>query len=143
MGKSLKKRNIAASRNNKAITAEVLTNGKAYLYGRIIKALGFCQFEVRVSDGRTCTATIPGAFKKTLYISADQIVVLEDSSTEGLNLLIKGVLSKQDAHTLYKKDYINKCIYLNDEELEEEEEQGFEFDYSNCKEEDEIDVDAI
>jgi translation initiation factor IF-1 len=142
MGKSLKKRGIAAKRINKNTSASVLTNPADYIYGRVVKPLGFCTFEILVSDGRQVHATLPGTFKKTIYISAGNIVVLEDSTTPGLPLQIKGILARGDAYTLYKKGLINKSIIYDEEQLEEEDLDGFEFDLSNDKE-DEIDVDAI
>lgn len=144
MGKSLKKRGIAAKRVNKNTTTDVLKSPEYYLYGRIVKALGFCTFDVLVSDGRHAQATLLGSFKKTIYISAGNIVVLEDSETPGLPLQIKGLLARADAYTLYKKGIINKSIIYDEEQLEEEEVEGFEFDLSDDKDHDvEIDVDAI
>lgn len=146
MGKSLKKRTIAAKRINKNTSASVLTNPADYIYGRVVKALGFCTFDVVVSDGRQTQATLLGAFKKTIYITAGNIVVLEDTTTPGLPLQIKGLLSRGDAYSLYKKGLINKSILFDEEQLEEEEIDGFEYDYSDEKNQDlddEIDVDAI
>jgi translation initiation factor IF-1 len=141
MGKSKAARNRSAKHSNEKMTCEVMKPTSEAIFGRVERCLGFCSFEVVTSHGKRGIATLPGKFKRTIFIHTDDVVVLEDGVGE-YPMQIIGIISKDDARMLRNTERITEYIYKRPTVGEkEDEEAGFEF--SNDSDDDSVDVDAV
>ena len=131
-------------------------------YGKVVKILGNCRFNVLCSDGLERLSIMRGKFKKRKYINLHDIVLLEvwdfqDSKASIIDVYtddnVKKLMKTSDfpkifieSEDTYDNDYCNFDIMdydsNNEEEKEEEKEEKEEEDKEE-EDEPEIDLDEI
>jgi hypothetical protein len=142
MGKSKAARNRSAKYSNEKMTYEVMKPTSEAIFGRVERCLGFSSLEVVTSTGKRGIATLQGKFKRTIFIHNDSNVIVEDG-VKDYPMQIIGIISANDAKTLYKQGRITEYIYRRPKEGEKkEEDEGYEFD-AESDSDDEVDVDAV
>ena len=125
-------------------------------YGKVVKILGNCRFNVLCSDGLERLSIMRGKFKKRKYINLHDIVLLEvwdfqDSKASIIDVYtddnVKKLMKTLDfpkifveSEQIYDNDYCNFDIMGYDSNCEDKEEDK-EIDLNEDKEEDkEIDL---
>ena len=122
-------------------------------YGKVVKILGNCRFNVLCSDGLERLSIMRGKFKKRKYINLHDIVLLEvwdfqDSKASIIDVYtddnVKKLIPKifVESEDTYDNDYCNFDIMDYDSNNEEEKEEE-EKDKEEEEEEPEIDLDEI
>lgn len=101
-----------------------IEEGSEWLYGQVTKKLGGSAFEVVFSDGKNGRALIPGAFKKRVWISVGEVVLV--NKTE-LGYYITHRYSNDHANQLRQKDMI-KFADKNPDAKSDDDENGFVFE---------------
>ena len=119
-------------RNNKRVEEECLDD-KSFLFGRVIKPLGNCFFEISYVDEKKIVhskaiARVRSANCARIFIN-DIIAVLPD----GDGIEIRGKLTRSSLHHLTKEGRLHKDLVGS---AEQEEDNGFII-------EEEVDIDQI
>jgi|Laugresp1bdmlbsn_1035097.scaffolds.fasta_scaffold06058_3 hypothetical protein len=127
---------VRKDRHNKQVEDEVIDDN-TFLFGRVIKPLGNCYFEIAYVDDKKilqpkAIARVRSANCARILIN-DLIAILPDGSS----LEIRGKISNSSMRTLIKERRLHKDLVATATATEEEE-GGFVI-----AEEDEVDVDTI
>lgn len=107
-------------------------------YGKVVKILGNCRFNVLCSDGLERLSIMRGKFKKRKYINLHDIVLLEVWDFQDSKASIVDVYTDDNVKKLMKTPDFPK-IFIDTEESNDNEYCNFDIDdcYSNSDEENE------
>ena len=137
----------ARARGAKISNEKVIYNSMKFsmveetLFGRVEKPLGFSCFECITSEGHTVKATLPGKFKRTIFINKDSQVIIERADKIDSIHQIIGVLSQKDASTLFKQGRMPKNVYVSSSASSNDDDNDDIFDRE--EEDSDVDVDAV
>jgi hypothetical protein len=137
----------SAERNNKAVVSDVLEKGKIddYEFARVEANLGSGGFRIILNSGKQCIGVPRKLFTAgSMAIRKDDIVICSaptcNQEAKVQSLQIVGLLSRKDAHTLWKGGKISRQVWLTnpDDEVEDD-----FFEHADEEVDSEVDVDKI
>jgi translation initiation factor IF-1 len=144
MGKTMKARARGAKMSNEKViyNSMKVSMVEETLFGRVEKCLGFSCFECITSEGHLVKATLPGKFKRTIFINKDSHVIIERADKIDSIHQIIGVLSQKDASTLFKQGRMPKNVYVSSASPDSKEDDKDDI-FDREEEDSDVDIDAV
>jgi len=115
-GKSFRKKN----HENKALSAFLILKQEGQSYGIIKKSLGDRRLEVLCDDNKQRICNIPGKFRKSMWMSVNDIVLVNLRSYQDDKADISYKYSTTDIRKLIKTKEFDPKIFQEDKGEEEE-----------------------
>ena len=133
---------VAVENKNKNVLAGAM-NGKEAIFGKVVKALGNCAFQITIQDpkskaprAKTVQGLIRGSFKggakSETFLAAGMFVILAPAEERAESHEIIGVVNKKkDLKALMDDELIPECLLEGERGVRDD-----LFDYSGVEEED-------
>lgn len=116
-------------------------------YGLVTKMLGNRRISVLCNDGKNRIASIPGKFKKKVWINMDDIVLLNIREYQDDKADVIYKYAPHEVRILIKKNELNKDVFpdmqKNEGDILFESEEEEESDKQEEEEEEEINIDDL
>lgn len=132
---------VAVENKNKKVLAGAL-NGAEAIFGKVVKALGNCAFQVTIEDpkrpphAKTVQGLIRGSFKggakSEAFLAAGMFVILSPAEDSAVSHEIIAVVNKKkDLKALMDEELIPECLLEGERGVRDD-----LFDYTGVEEED-------